>query len=216
MVTMRDIRLACAPPAISYEEGKGHISVNPVYGCRVGCPFCVSLADPWAPAAGAGIRRFLAPVDEILDALHKDAARVRRLRLSLLDFTDPFDPQLSGVLRSLLTGLSQRLPGSVVLLTTRLHPGRSTVRWLTTLRDLDVSVFVSLGDAAGGVRPVTSVRRRLQLLADCADAGLHTATLLRPLVREWTRIDALRDLLEIAARSSHEIVMGGLRTTPDI
>ncbi|HEY3451459.1 MAG TPA: radical SAM protein, partial [Myxococcales bacterium] len=172
--------LAVYPPPLSYNEGKGHLSVNPICGCSLGCPYCLNLSD------GIGReRRVLAPVGELVRTLADRADLVRQLRLSVMDFCDPFDPTVLPVLRELLEGLQDRLPGQVVLLTSRLHPGQRWLDWLGSL-SLRVSVFVSLGDATGRVPAVTPVAPRLQLLEDCHDRGLHSVMLLRPLVREWT------------------------------
>jgi DNA repair photolyase len=215
-LSFRDIRQQAAPPAIAFERGKGHVSVNPVYGCRIGCPFCVGLADPWTALSTAGVRRRLASTGQILDSLEERADELRTLKLSLMDFADPFDPDLRPLLKDLLVGIDHRLPDQPVVLTTRLHPGRAFMDWLHERIGLPVSLFVSLGDAAGGVRPVTSVTRRLRLLTDSAGRGLHTAMLLRPLVREWTRWSALGELLRHAARTCDEVVLGGLQLSPQI
>ena len=215
-ILFRDIRQRSAPPAIAFERGKGHVSINPVYGCRIGCPFCVGLADPWTALSTAGVRRKLATTAQILEALENRADAIGTLKLSLLDFADPFDPDLRDVLTDLLVGIDRRLPDQPVVLTTRLHPGRSFLDWLVERTGVRPSVFVSLGDAAGGVRPVTSVGRRLKLLADSRARGLHTVMLLRPLVREWTRWAALGDLLRHAERTCDEVVLGGLQMSGPI
>ena len=210
----RCLRGGSGPPAVCYEQGKGHVSVNPVYGCNIGCPFCVSQADPWRPV-GDG-QTTLAPVQAILEGLVQHAAWLRRLRLSVMDFCDPFDPAVRPQLRQLMQGLDANLPGQVVLLTTRLHPGEQLLRWLASLHNIKLSLFVSLGDAAGGVQPVTPVKARLRLLEQSSRQGLHTVMLLRPLVAEWTRRCSLRRLLEHAARSCHEVVLAGLNLTPPV
>lgn len=207
-----EARGACAadPPPISYNEGKGHLSVNPVCGCALGCPYCLNLAD------GIGReRRVLAPASELVQTLEEHASLVRQLRLSVMDFCDPFDPTVLPVLRELLLGLQDRLPGQVVLLTSRLHPGP---RWLDFLMALElrVSVFVSLGDATGRVPPVTPVAPRLQLLGDCRDRSLHSVMLVRPLVREWTEPRSLRELLACAESSCDEVVLSGLQMPPPV
>ncbi len=196
------------PPALAFKEGKGHLSVNPIYGCSLGCPYCINQADGVGSA-----RRQLAPVPSLLDALERNASIARRLRLSVLDFCDPFDPTVAPVLRELLEGIAARLPRQVVLLTTRLHPGVERLDWLASL-ELRASVFVSLGDAAGPVPPITSVERRLALLADCRERGLHAAMLLRPLAREWTDPEALRRLL--SGTQADEVVVSGLIRSPEI
>lgn len=216
VVSLCDLKGTFTAPAVAFEEGKGHVSVNPVYGCNMGCPFCINQADPWRPAAGGTGRVVLASVLEILTALEQDAETVSQLKLSLLDFCDPFEPALEPTLRHLLAGINERLPGQAVLLTSRLQPGKELLRWMAGLRDLHLSLFVSLGDGCGGVRPVTPVQPRLDLLEDSAQLGLHTVMLLRPLVREWTRDTVLRGLLEHAARTCHEVVLAGLSLAPII
>ena len=205
-------RSACAPypPPLSYNEGKGHLSVNPVCGCALGCPYCLNLAD------GIGReRRVLSPVRDLVQALEERRALVRQLRLSVMDFCDPFDPTVLPVLRELLESLQDRLPGQVVLLTTRLHPGPTWLDWLRSL-GLRVSVFVSLGDATGRVPPVTPVAPRLQLLEDCRDRELHSVMLVRPLVREWTDPASLRRLLAHAEGTCDEVVLSGLQLSPPV
>lgn len=196
------------PPALSFKEGKGHLSVNPIYGCSLGCPYCINQAD----GVGAG-RCTLASIPELLDALERNASLVRRLRLSVLDFCDPFDPTVAPVLSELLEGIAARFPQQVVLLTTRLHPDLARLDWLAML-PLRTSVFVSLGDATGRVPALTSVERRLDLLADCRVRGLHAVALLRPLAREWTDPKALRRLL--ASAVADEVVVSGLVRSPEI
>jgi len=218
-VTLCDLKSADAAPAIAFEEGKGHVSVNPVYGCNVGCPFCINQADPWRPVAGGAKRSgraVLASALEILDALERDADTVSQLKLSLMDFCDPFEPALEPTLRHLLCGINDRLPDQAVLLTTRLAPRADMLRWMAGLRNLRLSLFVSMGDACGGVPPVTPVGPRLDLLSDSARQGLHTVMLLRPLVQEWTDPTVLRRLLEHAAGTCHEVVLAGLSLAPVI
>ncbi len=203
-------------PAICFKDGKGHVSVNPSYGCGIGCPFCINKADPWHAAGQARSSLPLAGVGEILDELQRRSAQLAGLRLSLLDFCEPFLPSMRRPLRALLAGLDARMPGQAVLLTTRLHPGKPLLDELVGLQNLRLSLFVSLGDATGGVPPVTPVGPRLELLADAAQRGLHAVALLKPLVREWTRPAQLRQLLRCAARSCHEVVLGGLQLSPSI
>lgn len=216
VVSMCDLRGTTEAPAIAFEQGKGHVSVNPVYGCNVGCPFCINQADPWRRAAGGSSRRVLSSALEILAALERDAETVSQLKLSLMDFCDPFEPALEPTLRHLLAGINDRLPGQAVLLTSRLRPDAKLLAWMAGLDNLRLSLFVSLGDACGGVRPVTPVQPRLELLRDSARLGLHTVMLLRPLVREWTVPAVLRLLLEHAASSCHEVVLAGLSLAPVI
>lgn len=216
VVSLCDIRGASAAPAMAFEEGKGHVSVNPVYGCSVGCPFCINQADPWRSAAGGSGRVVLASALELLAALERDASTVSQLKLSLMDFCDPFEPALEPTLRHLLAGINERLPGQAVLLTTRLRPDDDLLRWMAGLDNLRLSLFVSLADACGGVRPVTPVRPRLDLLQQSAQLGLHTVMLLRPLVQEWTVPSVLRRLLVHAADTCHEVVMAGLSLEPII
>ena len=214
VVSLCELKRATTAPAVAFEEGKGHVSVNPVYGCNVGCPFCINQADPWRPASGGPAHVTLARVPQILEALKRNAATLSQLKLSLMDFCDPFEPALRPRLRQLLGGLNRVLQGQVVLLTSRLHPGQPLLRWMASLRNLRLSLFVSLGDACGGVRPVTPVEPRLRLLADSADSGLHTVMLLRPLVDEWTRTEVLRRLLVHARATCHEVVLAGLSMEP--
>lgn len=216
VVSLCDLRGAVTAPAIAFEVGKGHVSVNPHHGCNIGCPFCISQADPWRPAAGTSGRMVLASVLEILAALERDAEIVSQLKLSLMDFCDPFEPALEPTLRHLLTGIGERLPGQAVVLTSRLRPSDELLRWMAGLDSLRISLFVSLGDACGGVPPVTPVEPRLALLKQSARLGLHTVMLLRPLVREWTRAEVLRRLLEHAHRTCHEVVLAGLSLPPVI
>jgi len=205
---------AGAPPAIAWMEGKGHVSVNPVYGCGQGCPFCISQADGWDCGGRAG--RQLASVPQLVEALVARREPLAALRLSLVDFADPFERALVHTTQELLEGIGQHLPGQAVLLTSRLHPGEAVLDRLAGLRRLRLSVFVSLGDATGVVPPVTPVRPRLDLLAGCKQRGLHAVTLLRPLVREWVQPAALRDLLAEAVVASDELVMAGLQLAPAI
>ncbi len=213
VVSLCELRGAAEAPAIAFEVGKGHLSVNPYHGCNIGCPFCISQADPWRAAGGSG-RVVLASVLEILAALERDAEIVSQLKLSLMDFCDPFEPALEPTLRHLLAGIGERLPGQAVVLTTRLGPSRGLLRWMAGLDSLRLSLFVSMGDACGGVRPVTPVAPRLALLEQGGAQGLHTVMLLRPLVREWTRADVLRRLLVHARRTCHEVVLAGLSLPP--
>lgn len=198
------------PPAISFGDGGGHLSLNPIAGCSVGCPFCFNLADHIGPE-----RQALASIDQVLATLVAHEAAVRRLRLSVLDLCDPFDATVRPLLRALLEGLAALLPDQVVLLTSRLHPGAAVLDWLKAL-PLRVSVFVSLGDATGRVRPVTPVQRRLSLLEDCRARGLHAAMMLRPLVAEWCEPRTLGRLLELAERCCDELVVSGLNLTSEI
>lgn len=197
-------------PALSFGEGKGHLSVNPVSGCGVGCPYCLNLADGIGPERSSS-----SSVEAVLDTLVQHEEIVRRLKLSLLDQSDPFDATIRPVLRALLEGLAARLPEQLVILTSRLHPGTDLLDWLRTL-PLRVSIFVSLGDATGRIVPVTPVLPRLALLHNCRARGLHAVMLLKPLVAEWCDPSTLRNLLEFANTGCDELVVSGLRLTPEI
>ncbi len=203
-------------PAIYVQPGKGHVSVNPIYGCGVGCPFCVNQADPWRPEGTKRPRQPLASVEQLVDRLaaHKDVWSP--LRLSLLDFGEPFSTRRQPILRSLLEQLDERLEGQSTLITTRLHPGPAMLDWLATLTRIRLSLFVSLGDAAGGVRPVTPVEPRLRLLRDAHTRGIHSVMLLKPLVSAWTTDAGLEHLLGRAVGTCAEVVLGGLTTSPEI
>ncbi|MGC4120169.1 MAG: hypothetical protein QM765_37425 [Myxococcales bacterium] len=165
-------------------------------------------------ASGASAARWPRSTS-LVGALEERVGLVRQLRLSVMDFCDPFDPTVLPVLRELLEGLQDRLPGQVVLMTSRLHPGPKWLDWLMSL-SLRVSVFVSLGDATGRVSPVTPVAPRLQLLQDCRDRSLHSVMLLRPLVCEWTEPAALRRLLASAEDCCDEVVLSGLQLSPPV
>lgn len=203
-------------PALAFRRGKGHLSVNPVAGCTLMCPFCIGRGDSWSQGASFAGLRPLSTVPRILETLEAHADRVRPLKLSIMDFTEPFLVGNQRLLDALLRGLDERLPGQAVLLTTRLHPGEPFLDLLAGLKRLKLSLFVSLGDATGGVRPVTPVWQRLKLLEDSSDRGLHTVMLLRPLVREWSRASALRFLLGHAAATCHEVVLSGLSLRPEV
>lgn len=200
------------PPPLAFKEGKGHVSVNPTYGCRIGCPFCISQADPWQ-MEGSGCPPWnLATPEWLVEELARNASAVAPLRLSLLDFTDPFTPSLEPTLRTLLTGLAKRLSGQAVLLTTRLAPQPGLLDLMMELNSaLHLSLFVSLGDATGNIPPATPVPPRLELLRESARRGLHTVMLLRPIAREWVRGSTVLELLKQARDTCHEVVLGGLR-----
>ncbi len=218
IVSLEQSECNSRPPPLSFREGKGHVSVNTTYGCGIACPFCISRADPWGTrVANSTPLQTLASPDRILDDLQRHAESVAPFRLSLLDFSDPFTPRIEPVLRELLSGLADRLPGQAVLLTTRLAPKPGLLDLITEVGSiLHVSLFVSLGDATGGIEPVTPVAPRLTLLRESARRGVHTVMLLRPLAREWVRTSDVRELLAFAADTCHEIVLGGLQTPPEV
>jgi DNA repair photolyase len=210
LISLSDCRDQRVPPALAFKPGKGHISINPVDGCRIGCPFCIGQDDPWRTGQTVQVRSRLASPAQLVEGLRRRAAEVAPLRLSLLDLCDPFEPSLEPLLIELLRGLAVALPGQAVLLTTRLAPRPGLLELIAGLDALRLSLFVSLGDATGGVVPVTPVEPRLKLLEESSRLGIHTVMLLRPLVREWTRARELRSLLLRVRHICHEVVLGGL------
>ncbi|MBI5516520.1 MAG: radical SAM protein [Deltaproteobacteria bacterium] len=198
------------PPALAAVTVYGHrqrVSVNPSYGCPLGCGYCIlagdGLGDPTRVTP-------LARVERVLDVLstHRDA--VGDLALHLFDHSDPFLSANEEATAALVEGLARRGFLNQVSLTSKVPPALATLRRIARCDGPAVTVYASLADTSGRVERVPP-EARVALLRLAREAGLRAVLLLRPLHPAWTSLPQLAPYLRALRGSVDEVVLTGLR-----
>lgn len=196
------------PAPVTVYVYKNRVAISPVYGCNLGCAYCLLKADRF-PDFPHAIPTRLADVPASLTALDSIRKEVEGFRISIGDHTDPYLPINTADTVALVSGLASRNYANPVAITSKKSPPQEVLKEIGRSR-LRVSQFVSLGDTTGRVEHIT-VEERLALAERAHSCGIHTVLLLRPLSRAWCDPEEFYPALQKFAGCVDEVVVSGVR-----
>lgn len=195
--------------AVTIFPHKSRVSLNPLFGCDLGCKYCICQND----STSASTIRQVSTVTETITAFESVLDEIKNYIIHPMDFTEPLEKNCAITLE-LLRGLAQLNFTAPVILTSKAGPPLSVLKEIKSL-GLNILIFSSIADTSGLIEP-QPVSLRERLIRNSSIAGIPVFLALKPIHNSYTNVKRLTPVIARNARYMTGIVITGLRAPATI
>lgn len=195
---------------------KSWYSLNPSFGCFWDCAYCIQHKDQYYNESDYKKINKVFEWEDVVQEVMSNPRITSKTPLTFYNFSDPFLPQNTTDLRSILLELENRNFKNPVGLITRTFVDKETLNTISNLKSLKPVVFVSYAGYTNPNIEKAPSHLRIRLMKELKNRGIPTVLYLRPLVQEWMEKDQMKRVYEETKDSIDSVVMSGIRMTPEI
>jgi len=201
---------------------KSWIAVNPSYGCIWDCAYCIQHKDEFFNEGNyKKITRAKHDGEEyspedVVGELMVSPRVTAKSPLVFYNFSDPFLPQNTKNLMSILKELDERKFTNPSGLITRTYVGDNVLDELASLENLRRIVLVSYAGYQDKRIESAPNKQRVALIKKLNSRNIPVLLYLRPIVREWVEENQFSRLRDEVGDYVDGVIMSGLRLTPEI
>lgn len=201
---------------------KSWMAINPSYGCIWDCAYCIQHKDiffdmsEYKQVNHIKVNgQTIVPEDVVSEILINPRIN-SETPLALYNFSDPFLPQNTSGLISILEELDERELKNPVGLITRTFVGDKILDKIADLHNLKPIVLVSYAGYENKNIELAPNSKRRDLIIKLNEREIPVLQYMRPMVQEWVedgQIERTRDKL---GEYVDGVIMSGIRLTPEI
>ncbi len=201
---------------------KSWMAINPSFGCVWDCAYCIQHKDKFFDTSNykrihkIRIDDEVCTPEDVVSEIMVNPRITSRTPLIFYNLSDPFLPQNSKDLESILSILDKRKFTNIVGFIARTFADMDTLDAIAGLKNIRPIVLVSYAGYDNKTIERGPLNKRVELLRELKSRNIPALQYLRPIAREWVEKDQFKRARDAVGSLVDGVIMSGIRLTPEV